>query len=210
MGFIVPNMGTDDKKNASMGDALFSKTQQQVLGLLFGHPDRSYYANEIVRFAGVGIGTVLRELARLSGAGLLTVKKVGNQKHYQANGAAPIFEELCGIARKTFGLGDLLRDALAEIANEIRTAFVYGSVARGADTAGSDIDVMVVAEELSYAQLFAVLSPLEGTLGRTVTPALYTPDEFRDKLAADSGFLHRIVESPKIFLIGTEDDLPKP
>jgi len=210
MGFIVPNMGTIEKKNASLGDALFSKTQQQVLGLLFSHPDRSYYANEIVRFAGVGIGTVQRELARLSDAGLLTVKRVGNQKHYQANSAAPIFAELCGIVRKTFGLGDLLRDALAEVASAIQTAFVYGSVARGGDTASSDIDVMVIAEELSYARVFAVLSPFEKTLGRTVNPTLYTPDEFRKKLAADSGFLNRIVESPKIFLIGTENDLPKP
>ena len=174
MGFIVPNMGTIEKKNASLGDALFSKTQQQVLGLLFGHPDRSYYANEIVRFAGVGIGTVQRELARLSDAGLLTVKRVGNQKHYQANSAAPIFAELCGIVRKTFGLGDLLRDALAEVASAIQTAFVYGSVARGGDTASSDIDVMVIAEELSYARVFAVLSPFEKTLGRTVNPTLYT------------------------------------
>lgn len=123
-----------------LGDVLFTKTQRQVLGLLFGNPERSFYAKEIVRFAGVGIGSVQRELEKLSVAGLLTVTRIGNQKHYQANCQAPIFEELRGIVLKTFGLADALREALAE----------------------------------------------------------------------DNAFLSKVVDQPKIFLIGAEDDIQKP
>jgi predicted nucleotidyltransferase len=98
MGAIILIMGTTRSKTS---EVLFTKTQRRVLGLLFGDPDRSYYANEIVRFAGAGTGAVLRELARLSAVHLVTVKKVGNQKHYQANHDAPIFDELRLIAQKT-------------------------------------------------------------------------------------------------------------
>jgi predicted nucleotidyltransferase len=210
MGIIVPDMGTINRRHTGLGEALFSKTQRQVLGLLFGNPDRSYYANEIVRLAGVGIGTVQRELEKLSGAGLLSVKKVGNQKHYQADRQSPIFEELRGIVLKTFGVGDVLRLAMAELADKVKVAFVYGSVAKGTDKASSDIDVMIISEELSYDMVFSALSPVESKLGRSVNPTLYKPPEFRDKLTADSGFMNRVMEQPKIFLIGTENDLPKP
>ena len=193
-----------------MSDALFTGTQRQVLGLLFGNPDRSYYLNEIVRFAGVGIGTVQREVEKFSGAGLLTVKKIGNQKHYQANRQAPIYEELRGIVLKTFGIGDLLRQALAELAGQIKVAFVYGSIAKRTDTAGSDIDVMIIADNVSYADLFSALAAIETKLGRSVSPTLYHPAEFQSKLASDSSFVTRVVEQPKIFLIGTDNDIPKP
>lgn len=132
-----------------MGDALFTKTQQQVLRLLFGQPGRSFYANEIVRYAGLGISTVQRELARLSEVGLLSVTRQGNQKHYQANVASPIFEELRGIVVKTFGVADVLKEALLPMADKIQLAFIYGSVAKGSDTAESDIDLMLIADRLS-------------------------------------------------------------
>ena len=202
-------MGTNEVKHTGLSEALFSKTQRQVLGLLFGNPDRSYYAKEIVRFAGVGIGTVQRELEKLSGAGLLSVKRVGNQKHYQADRQSPIFEELRGIVLKTFGVGDVLRLAMAELAVQVKVAFVYGSVAKGIDKAHSDIDVMIISEELTYDRVFSALSPVESKLGRTINPTLYKPSEFRDKLTADSSFLSRVMEQPKIILIGTENDISK-
>ena len=137
-----------------LADALFAKTQRRVLGLLFGNPDRSFFANEIVRHAESGIGAVRRELAALEAAGLVTAKRIGNQKHYQANRAAPIFEELRGIVVKTFGVADVLREALAPLAAKIRAAFIYGSIAKGSDTATSDIDLMVISDEVAYADLF--------------------------------------------------------
>ena len=208
MGIIVPNMGTIGTKNTGLGKALFSKTQRQVLGLLFGNPGRSYYAKEIVRLAGVGIGTVQRELEKLSGAGLLSVKRIGNQKHYQAERQSPIFEELHGIVLKTFGVGDVLRLAMADLAVQIKVAFVYGSVAKGTENVQSDIDVMIISDELSYDRVFSALSPVESKLGRTINPTLYKPSEFREKLT-DSSFLRRVMEQPKIFLNGTESDITK-
>ena len=200
-------MGT---KKTSLGEALFTKTQRRVLGLLFGNPDRSYYANEIVRFAGAGIGTVQRELGRLESAHLVMTSKIGNQKHYQANREAPIFEELRGIVLKTFGVADYLREALAPLAKRIHAAFIYGSVAKGTDTASSDIDVMIVSDDLSFPDAIQALTKAEGAIGRSINPSVYGRDEWSRKLLEASGFLQRVMEQPRIFLIGSDDDLLKP
>lgn len=204
LGAIVPNMGTH---GVGLSDALFTKTRQRVLGLLFGNPDRSYYANEIVRLAGSGIGAVQRELERLSAAGIVEVKRVGNQKHYRANRQSPIFEELHGIAIKTFGLADVLRETLDPLKDRIQVALVYGSVAKGSDTATSDIDLMIVSGDLTYADLFHVLSGAENKLGRAVKPTIYKPAEFKGKLLGDNAFLKRVFEQSVIFLIGSRDDI---
>jgi predicted nucleotidyltransferase len=199
-------MGT---KKTSLGEALFTKTQRRVLGLLFGNPDRSYYANEIVRFAGAGIGAVQRELERLESAQLVTTSKIGNQKHYQANREAPIFEELLGIVLKTFGVADHLRAALAPLAKRVYAAFIYGSVAKGADTASSDIDVMIVSDELTYPDVIKALTKAEQEVQRKISPSLYGVKDWRRKIAEDGGFIKRVMEQPRIFLIGSDDDLPK-
>lgn len=207
LGIIIPSMGMNNKTTISLGEALFSKTQRQIFGLLFGQPDKTFYANEIVRFAGVGIGTVQRELEKLSGVGLLTVKKVGNQKHYQANRESPIFEELRVIVLKTFGVADLLAQALENMRSKIRVAFIYGSVAKRTDKANSDIDLMVISPALSYADIFPLLTEAEEKLGRSVNLSLYTPEEIQAKKAADNNFVKKVLEQPKVFLIGTDDDL---
>ena len=195
---------------ASLADALFSKTQQRLLALLFVNPDRSYFANELVRLAESGIGAVHRELATLEGAGLVTAKRIGNQKHYQANRAAPIFEELRGIAVKTFGVGEVLREALEPLSGKIRLAFVYGSLAKGSDTAASDVDLMVVSDDLAYADLFGVVSDAEKRLGRKVNPSVYTAAEVRRKRAAGDTFLPRVFAQPKILVLGSENGLGEP
>jgi predicted nucleotidyltransferase len=197
-------------KRPGLADALFSKTQQRLLGLLFVNPDRSYFANELVRLAQSGIGAVHRELATLEAAGLVTAKRVGNQKHYQANRAASIFKELRSIALKTFGVGEVLREALKPLAAKIRAAFVYGSLAKGSDTAASDIDLMVISDEVAYADLFSVASDAERRLGRKVSPTVYSPAELRQKAAGGNEFVLRLLEQPKIFVIGSEDELPEP
>ncbi len=151
------NQTTTTPRTISLADALFSGTQQRVLGLLFGQPERSFYATELINLAGVGSGAVQRELASLSQSGLVTVKPVGNQKHYQANPASPIYDELCGMVRKTVGLAEPLRAALAPLAPQIKAAFVYGSVAKKEDTASSDIDLMLVSDSLSFADAILAL-----------------------------------------------------
>jgi predicted nucleotidyltransferase len=207
LGTIIPKMGTIEK--SGLAGALFTKTQRRVLGLLFGNPDRSYYSNEIVRFAGAGIGAVQRELERLAVAHLVTVTKLGNQKHYQANRKAPIFEELRGIALKTFGVADYLREALAPLAKRISAAFIFGSIAKRTDTASSDIDVMIVSDDLSFPDVIDALTEAEGAVGRSINPSVYGRDEWRRKLKDKTGFLQRVMKQPRIYLIGSDDDLPE-
>ena len=195
---------------ASLPDALFSKVRQRVLAVLFGTPDRSFYANEVIALARSGTGAVQRELAGLASAGLLTVRKQGNQKHYQANASAPVFAELRGLVLKTMGLADVLLAALMPLAGQIDAAFVYGSVAKQQDTAQSDIDVLIVSSNLAnlgYADVFGALEAASATLGRKINPTLYMREEFNKRLANKNAFVTRVLQQPKIWLIGNEEQL---
>jgi predicted nucleotidyltransferase len=190
---------------ASIADALLPKVRQRVLAVLFGAPDRSYYANELIALAQSGTGAVQRELAALAAAGLITERRQGNQKHFQANPQSPVFAELRGLVLKTMGLADVLRAALAPLAPRIELAFVFGSVARQQDTAHSDVDVLLVSASLGYAEVFGALEGAALTLGRKVNPTLYTPAEFVQRQAQDNAFVTRVMQQPKIWLIGQED-----
>lgn len=193
-----------------LADALFTKTQQRVLAILFGAPHRSFYLNEIVRLSGAGNGAVHRELDRLKSCELITAGLIGNQKHYQANRGAPIFLELRQIVLKTFGLADVLREGLEPLATGIDVAFIYGSVAKGTDKAGSDIDVMIVSEKVSYLDVLAALDSASARIGRDVNPTVYRRVEFVKRASEEEGFLSRVLEGPKLFLIGAESDVPEP
>jgi predicted nucleotidyltransferase len=213
MGCIIPNMGeTKSRKEqgslaTNLADALFPKTRQRVLAVLYGNTDRSFYANEIIRLAGSGTGGVQRELASLASAGLVTVRRVGNQTHYQANTRCPVFESVHDLVLKTSGLADVLRATLAAIAPKIRAAFVFGSVARNQAGNESDVDVLVISDHLAYAELFAALEEPARRLGRTINPTLYTTDEFARRVHSKNAFVTRLVAQPKIWLMGTEDDI---
>lgn len=185
-----------------LSDALFTATQQKLLSLLYGKPDQSFYANEIARWAQVGKGSLMRELDRLHQAGVLTLKRQGNQTHYQANPDCPIYGELLGIVRKTFGVGEQLRIVLAPLADQLVWAFVFGSIAKGSDHAGSDVDLMLIGENLNYSDVMERLMPVEERLGRTINPTLYTPTDWLAKKAAGNSFVLRVTEQDKINLIG--------
>lgn len=207
-------MGIQKSKSAgphetSLADALFSKTQQRVLGALFGQPDRSFYASELIEIVNGGSGAVQRELAQLEAAGLIGATRIGNQKHYQANRESPIFAELCGIVMKTFGVADVLRAALAPLAANVDAAFIYGSVAKGNDTVSSDVDVMIVGSDISYPEVIEMLSKVEQQLGRAVNPTIYKNDELQRKLVAGNSFLERVLQQPRIYLIGSDDAIKK-
>jgi predicted nucleotidyltransferase len=199
---------SNSSSSSSAADALFPKVRQRVLSVLFGAPDRSFYTNEVIGLAQSGAGAVQRELADLAGAGLLTVRKQGNQKHFQANAASPVFAELRGLVLKTMGLADVLRTALAPLAPQIERAFVFGSIAKQQDTAASDVDLLVVSDTLGYGDMFAALEGASQTLGRTVNPALYTAADFRARLQGDNAFINRVMQQPKIWLIGQEESAP--
>lgn len=212
MGSNIPRMGRkqngpEGRQAGSLADALFSKTQQRVLGLLFGQPERSFYATELIGLLGVGSGAVQRELSRLEQSGLLTVRRLGTQKHYQANPDSPLFGELRSIARKTVGLAEPLREALAPLTKKIVAAFVYGSIAKRKDTATSDIDLMVVSDSLTYGDVFAVLEEAQLKLGRTISPTVYSRPELHRRLKERNAFVTRLLAQPKIWVIGSENDV---
>jgi predicted nucleotidyltransferase len=206
---IKPSMGTNYTASHSViADALFSKVRQRVLGVLFGAPNTSFYTNELIGLVQSGAGAVQRELADLADAGLLTVRKQGNQKHFQANSASPVFAEMRSLVLKTMGLADVLRAALAPLAPQIGQAFVFGSIAKQQDTAESDVDLLVVSNTLGYGDVFAALEGATQTLGRTINPALYTVADFHARLQGDNAFIKRVMEQPKIWLIGQGESAP--
>ena len=191
----------------SLANALFSGVQQRLLGLLFGQPERSFYMSQIVRQLHSGTGAVERELTRLERSGLISVERIGNQKHYRANRASPIFHELHGIIQKTVGLKEPLQRALQNHASQIKFAFVYGSVASQEDTANSDIDLMVIGDGLVYSDLYLSLQDAEKLLGRPVNPNILDYTEWQKKRAEANPFIEKVVSQPKIFIIGSETDI---
>lgn len=200
---IVPEMGTTSR--LSLSDALFTQTQQRVLGLLYSHPDESFFATEIFRRNGGGRGTVQRELERLVRSGLVLVTPVGNQRHYRANRASPIFSELRSIIVKTSGIAEPVRDALTPIARKIDLALIYGSIARGQAHAGSDVDLLVVAADLTLEQLFSRIARAERAVSRKINPTLLTPEEFTRRRHNGNPFLTKVLSGKVIPLIGSID-----
>ena len=133
------------------------------------------------------------------------MKRIGRQKHFQANPDCPVFDELCAIVRKTVAMAEPVRQALAPLAERITLALIYGSVAKGADTASSDIDLLVVADDLTLEALYTALAPVEASLARKISPTLYTITEFDSRRAAGNPFLTRVIEGEHLVLIGSED-----
>jgi predicted nucleotidyltransferase len=196
------------RRAESLADALFSRTQQGVLGLIFGQPDRSFYSTELISRLGAGSGAVQRELERLEHSGLVTVSRVGTQKHFIANPSSPLFAELCSIAQKTVGLAEPIREALAPFAKSIEAAFIFGSVAKRSDTASSDIDLMILSDTLAYSDLYSALEPVSARLGRPINPTVLTRSEWKRRLRQGQAFATRVRDQAKVWIFGTEDDVP--
>ncbi len=208
LGCIIPNMGRFPPVPSGLADALFSQVQQRVLALLLGHPERSFHVSEIIRLVESGSGSVQRELEKLTKAGIISVTASANRKLYQANRASAVFAELHSIVLKTMGLTEPLRKALTPFEKHIRWAFVYGSIAKGTDTSRSDIDLMIVGSKLSYSAVYAALQGAEARLLRQINPNIMTMGEWRKKRASPTSFLTKLLAQPKLFLIGSEDDIP--
>jgi hypothetical protein len=207
MDTIAPNMSTNGLK-LTIAAALFGKAQQALLALFFLRPEKSFYLRQIVRIAGTGQGATQRELARWVEAGLLLRERRGNQVHYRVNTASPVFPELKALTVKTVGVADVLRDALAGLAQRIEVAFIYGSVARGEEKNDSDVDVIVVGDIL-FGDVVAALSGVHDRIGRELNPSVFPRQEFRKKLRAGHHFLTSVMATPKLFLIGSERELKR-
>ncbi len=189
----------------SLASILFPEYRRRVLGLLLLRPEEALHGREIARRTGLPAGTITRELTRLAQAGLLKREKRGNQQVYSADTGASIFTEVASILRKTSGLADVLVQALAPLAPALRVAFVFGSMAQGRETAGSDVDVMLIGD-VSFGLAVEHLHPAQSVLGREVNAQVLSEAEFRAK-ARTEPFLVDALAKPKLFLIGNEHDL---
>src|SRR5579883_1242610 len=192
------------KRKVNTLDALFPKVRQRVLGLLYCQPEADFYTNEIIRLTHSGTGAVQRELEHLTAAELIIVKQMGNQKRYQANRSAPFFSELRGFILKTFGLAEVMQELLKPASKQIHVAFIYGSIAKHEDTVNSDIDLMLIGKDLTYADIFRLLEKGELQLGRKINPTLYSLSEWARKYKEGNHFVTKVGNQPKIFLIGSE------
>jgi len=192
-------------RSNTIGNVLFTKTQQKVLGLLYGQPYKSFYLNEIVRLSDIGRGTIKRELERMTASGIVIQKRIGNQNHYQANDSCPVYQELLGIVRKTFGIADVIKTALTPIFERIIFAYIYGSIAKSEDSSKSDIDLLVISDKLTYSEVMERLIEVEGSLGRVVNPTIYDLNQIKQKLKQDNAFAARLIEQPKIWIKEDQD-----
>ena len=194
--------------SGNLASLLFGAYRRDALALLLLHPETSLHVREIARATGKAPGTLLRELNRLADAGVLIRKPVGNQVHFQADTRCAIYDDLRNLLKKTVGVVDVLREALAPLADKIDAAFVYGSVARGDERPGSDLDLMIIGEA-KFADVVQALGQAQDALRREINPHPFPAREFRRKVAAGEPFLERVLADKKLFVIGDEDDLGK-
>lgn len=191
----------------SLSDALFNKTKQKVLGIMFVQPDRELHMREIARMAKITVSSIQRELELLTKSGILLSSKQGNQIIFKANEQCPIYDELLGFARKTFGISDLIKQALANIEG-IKVAFIYGSVARGEEKSLSDVDVLMIGD-VNYSEAMNSILAVEDRIGRPINAKVFREDEIKTKLVENSSFLNEVLKNKKLFLIGNQNDLEK-
>jgi predicted nucleotidyltransferase len=187
---------------------MFGRTRGAILALLYGRADQTFYTRQIAREVAASVGAVQRELKNLTKVGLVIRTALGSQVFYQANRDAPIFSEMHSLVNKTVGIFSMLRSALRPLSTQVAVAFVYGSVARQAETAQSDIDLMVVGKA-SIDDVISHLASVEKNTGRPINPTVYSVSEFKAKIADGNHFLRAVLKDPKVFLLGDEDELGK-
>jgi len=192
----------------SLADLIFGRTRGAILALLYGRADQTFYTRQIAREVASSVGAVQRELENLTKVGLVIRTALGSQVFYQANRDTPIFSEMHSLVNKTVGIFSMLRSALRPLSTQVAVAFVYGSVARQAETAQSDIDLMVVGKA-SIDDVISRLASVEKNTGRPINPTVYSVSEFKAKIADGNHFLRAVLQDPKVFLLGDEDELGK-
>lgn len=186
----------------SIASAIFSDSQSKVYRWIFGQPDRQYHLSELRRLTGLGSASLQRELNRLVETGLVCSERKGNMRYFKAYEKSPVYPELVALTRKTLGIVPILQEALAPISPKLHAAWIYGSVARQTDTAQSDIDVMLVGDDLFLGEVLELLIPVEAQLGRKINPNCYTVDEFERRLREPDSFVSRVLANPVLALVG--------
>ena len=186
-------------------DALFTATQQKVLGLLYVRPEKSFYTREILRLTGMGVATIKRELDRMVAAGILSMTKIGNQHHYQANPECPVYQELLGIVKKTFGVSDVIKLALSPLSSQIDLAFIFGSVASGKETSASDVDLIIIGD-VNFVEAVSALYSVQKILGREINPKIYSKGEWIQMQKTNDAFIKEVLAKPRMDVIGNANE----
>ncbi|MBI5547630.1 MAG: toxin-antitoxin system toxin subunit [Deltaproteobacteria bacterium] len=183
---------------------LASRVKAELLRLLFDVEGRELHLRELARRANLSEATLRQELKRLTGLYRVERRQDGNRTYYRANRQHPLYPELRGLVLKTTGLADVLREALG--VEGIGVAFVFGSLASGAEQPESDVDLMVIGT-LTLRQLASRLSGISERLGRELNPYALTPQEYAARRLDGEHFLTSVLAAPKLFVIGDEDEL---
>lgn len=199
-----------DYPSLGIAQSLFSEVQLKVLALLFGQPNRTFQMSELISLVNSGVGAVHRIIVRLVKSGLVNEEIIGRTKFFRANSESPVFQELYGIVIKTVALTIPLQSALAPYIDSISSAFIYGSIASGTDNASSDIDVIIIGEELRYTDILSAMQSVEAEVKRTVSVRILTCNEWKSKVEGHNPFTTRVLDQPKIFLKGSENDIREP
>ena len=195
-------------KAPTLAETLFGAYRRRVLALMLLHPEEHFHVREISRLTNVPAGSLHRELKLLAEEGLLVSNAAGNQVRYQANRHCPIFEELARILTKTAGLADVVREALSPVSNQVDVAFIFGSVAQGKERVTSDVDVFLIGN-VSFSEAVQVLATTHERLGRDINPVVMPRERFSDKFKTGDQFVRRVMDEPKIFVLGDAGDLGK-
>ena len=188
-----------------LSEILSSKIRGEIFRLLFGTIAEELHMREIERRSGYAIGTIQTELKKLLRLDLVKKRKDGNRLYYRANRENPLYPDIRNLVLKTIGLVDILKNALRED-SKINIAFVFGSIARQEETAGSDVDLMVIGK-LGLRKLTGMLSGVSGQISREINPHVLRVHEFIKRKTNREHFITQVLEAPKIFLIGNANDL---
>ncbi len=180
----------------SLANALFAPAQSKIIEWIFGTPARAFHVNELMRLTGLGSASVQREIGRLFDAGLVTDERIGNVRRVQANPSSPVFAELTSLVQKTLGVVSAIAEALLPLADQIEFAAIYGSIAKRSDHADSDVDVMIVSDALTFAEVMAALTATQERLSRVINPTIYTSAEFAARRAQPDSFVNRVLAQP--------------
>ncbi|HPD14792.1 MAG TPA: nucleotidyltransferase domain-containing protein [Planctomycetota bacterium] len=183
-----------------------SRLRAKVLGWFLSHPEERFFVRQLESLLREDSTNLSRELARLSVLGILLRQTEGRQRYYRTNRRCPIFPDLQQLVLKTCGVADVLRAALKPLGARIRSAFVFGSVAKGEPRAESDIDLLVVGD-VTLRELVSALGAAQHQLGREVNPTVYSPSEFAQKAAEKQPFVRDVLRGPKLLVVGDEHEL---
>ena len=187
-------------------DALFPRTRRDLLGATHGQADRWWYLSELAAHLNTTPSSLQRELQSLVSSGILRQRRSGKRIYFRAEERSLIFDEIRGIVSKTLGVADALESALAEFDDRIVFAFVYGAVERLREHLQGDVDLLVVGS-VGLADVSTALLALENRYNLDFDVSIYSPEEFREKRAAEHDLITSIMKEEKLFLVGDDDAL---